>query len=438
MNLVAFFKMDRMKIMLKEKLKFLKSSQEPPVLTSEEEVSKQDLRLINDLNAALQHEQHKGMYWGVRLLGIFLIVFIIWAYNSTLEEVTRGQGSIIPSSREQVIQSLDPGIITEMLVKEGEIVEKDQVLLKLDDTRSSAVFRESEAKVKNLEAMQIRLKAEAYNVPLVFPEEVDDELKQREMTAYKAHLRQKEDAVASLSKSKALLDREISITAPMVKQGVVSEVELLRMSRQSSDLAMQIAERINKYTADANNELIRVESELAQARENMANRADPVERALMRAPVRGIVKNIRVNTVGGVISAGQDIMEIVPLDDTLLVEAYIRPQDVAFIHPGQTALVKLTAYDYAIYGGLTGKVTLLSPDTLRDQKRPGELNLDPNEAYYRVIIQTDEGDLTDKNGKPLPIIPGMIASVDIKTGEKTVFQYLIKPITRLKQAMQER
>ncbi|MBO7080448.1 MAG: HlyD family type I secretion periplasmic adaptor subunit [Neisseriaceae bacterium] len=406
--------------------------------TPQENVSKNDLHLINDLNAALQHEKHKGLYWAITLLFAFLVIFVIWAYFSPLEEVTRGQGSVIPSSREQVIQSLDPGVITEMLVKEGDIVEKDQILLKLDDTRSSAIFRESEAKVKNLEAMQARLKSEAYGIPLSFPAGLDEELVKRETAAYKARLRQLHEAVASLRNSKALLDKEINITAPMVKQGVMSEVELLRMRRQSSDLALQIAERDNKYATDANNELIRVEADLAQAKENMAQRADPVERALMRAPMRGVVKNIRINTVGGVVSAGQDIMEIVPLDDKLLVEAYIRPQDVAFIRPGQPALVKLSAYDYAIYGGLDGKVTLLSPDSLRDVKRTGEFNLDPNQSYYRVLVQTDGKGLTDKNGKPLEIIPGMVATVDIKTGEKTVFQYLIKPITRMKQAMQER
>lgn len=406
--------------------------------TVPENLSKQDLRLVSDLNAALQHETHKGMFWALILLAAFLVVFVVWSYNSVIEEVSRGQGSVIPSSREQVIQSLDPGIIVEMLVKEGEVVEKGQVLLRLDDTRSSAVLRESEAKVANLEAMLIRLRAEARDEPLEFPPEIDPDLVKREIAAYEAHKKEVQDATASLSRSKALLDREIAITAPMVRQGVVSEIELLRMRRQSSELGLQIAERNNKRTSAANDELIKVEAELSQARENMAMRADPVERALVRAPVRGIVKNIRINTVGGVIGQGQDIMEIVPLDDKLLVEAYIRPQDVAFIHIGQEAVVKLSAYDYALYGGLEGKVTLLSPDTLHDQKRPGELKLDPNTAYYRVIIQTDNSILTDKNGKPLPIIPGMIANVDIKTGEKTVFQYLIKPITRLKQAMQER
>lgn len=397
-----------------------------------------DLHLLNDLNAALQREKHPGMFWMIIFLFVFLTVFIIWAYNSDVQQVTRGTGSIIPSSREQVIQSLDPGIITEMNVKEGDTVEKGQILLKLDDTRSRAVLRESQAKVANLEAMAARLKAEAYGTALSFPDNIPAELKQRETSAYTARKREVTDAVADLRTTKASLDKEIAITRPMVQQGVMSEVELLRMQRQSTDLGMQISARQNKYAADANNELVRVESELAQARENTAMRADPVERTQIRAPVRGIVKNIRINTVGGVVSAGQDIMEIVPLDDKLLVEAYIRPQDVAFVHPGLPAVVKISAYDYSLYGGLNGKVTLISPDTLQDQRRPSELKLDPNQAFYRILVQTDGHSLTDKNGKELPIIPGMIATVDVKTGQKTVFQYLIKPITRLKQAMQER
>lgn len=416
----------------------MQKKRENPKSTGTELINQKDLKLINDLNVALQEEKHQGLFWSVILLFVFLVVFVIWAYNSNIEEVTRGQGSIIPSSREQVIQSLDPGILTQMLVEEGEIVKKGQILLKLDDTRSSAVLRESEAKVDNLEAVRARLRAEAHGVALTFPDHVDPELKDRETVVYQAHKKELEDAVGNLKRSKNLLDKEIGITAPMVQKGVMSEVELLRMRRQSSELGLQISERTNKYASNANNELVRIESELAQAKENMAMRADPVERSLIRAPMRGIVKNIRINTIGGVISAGQDILEIVPLDDNLLVEAYIRPQDVAFIHPGQGAVVKLTAYDYSIYGGLKGTVTLISPDTLRDQKRPGDLKLNPNEAYYRVIIKITQNDLTDKNGKSLDIIPGMIASVDIKTGEKTVFQYLIKPITRLKQAMQER
>ena len=409
-------------------------------MSSENNVKSKDLHLINDLNAALQKEKHSGQFWVIILFFIFLVVFVIWAYNSPIEEVTRGQGNVIPSSREQVVQSLDPGIITEILVKEGDIVEKGQVLLKLDDTRSSAVLRESEAKVQNLEAMIARLKAEAYGKELSFPKNVSNELRQREHAAYVARRRAVTDAVSSLTASKAALDKEIEITAPMVAQGVVSEVELLRMRRQSSELTLQITERRNRYMADANNELVQAGSELAQAKENMAMRADPVDRSQIRAPMRGIVKDIQINTVGGVVNVGQDIMQIVPLDDKLLVEAYIRPQDVAFIRPGLPAVVKVSAYDYSIYGGLNGKVTLISPDTVSNsmQNRANDLKLDPNQVYYRILVQTTSNSLKDKNGKEMPIIPGMVATVDVKTGEKTVFQYLIKPITRMKQALSER
>lgn len=403
-----------------------------------EKISQSDLHLINDLNMALQTEKHRGMFTVVLVLFALIITFCLWAYYSTVEEVTRGQGSVIPSSREQIVQSLDPGTIAEMRVKEGDVVEKGQVLLKLDDTRSSAVLRESEAKVVNLEAMIARLRAEAYGVALHFDEHIPKELRQRETAAYQARRRALTDSVSGLRESKRNLDQEIAITAPMVAQGVMSEVELLRMKRESTNLSLQINDKQNQYAADANNELVKMEAELAQARENMAMRTDPVERSEIRAPLRGIVKNIQINTVGGVVQAGQDILEIVPLDDKLLVEAYIRPQDVAFMRPGLDAVVKISAYDYAIYGGLNGKVTLISPDTLSNQKRADELKLDQNQQYYRILVETDGNAIKDKNGKPMEIIPGMVATVDVKTGEKTVFDYLVKPITRLKQALRER
>ncbi|MDO4693974.1 MAG: HlyD family type I secretion periplasmic adaptor subunit [Eikenella sp.] len=404
----------------------------------EQPIKEADLALINDLNAALQTEKHRGIFAVTLLFALLLVIFVAWAYNSPLEEVTRGQGSVIPSSRDQIVQSLDPGIIREIKVKEGDVVEKGQVLILLDDTRSSAVLRESEAKVNNLQAISARLQAEAHGTTLQFPAGLPAELRARETAAYQARRRAMADAVSGLQQSKAMLDREIAITEPMVAQGVMSEVELLRMKRQSADLSQQIAERRNRYVTEASNELVQIESELAQARENMAMRADPVDRSQIRAPLRGVVKNIRINTVGGVVQAGQDILEIVPLDDKLLVQAYIRPKDVAFIRPGQEAVVKISAYDYAIYGGIEGKVTLISPDTLQDDRRSSALKLNPDEAYYRVLVETSGNRMTDGNGQPLEITPGMTATVDIRTGEKTVFQYLIKPITRMKQALQER
>ncbi len=401
-------------------------------------LSKSDLQLVSDLNAAMQQEKHRGLTWSITLLGLFILVFFFWAYNSKLEEVTRGQGSIIPSSGQQMIQSLDPGILKTLHVKEGDLVEKGDILVTIDDTRSSASLRETEAKVENLEAMLVRYRAEAYGVSLQFPAGMSKQLIQRETAAYRARKRTLDGAVSGLKKSKKILDEQIYRTEQMVKRGVSSKIELLRMQRESADLGLKISERQNQYVSDANNELVRIEADLAQARENLAMRADPVKRAEIRSPVRGIVNNIQKNTVGGVISAGENIMEIVPVDEALLVQAYINPQDVAFIYPGQAAVVKVTAYDYAIYGGLDGEVKVISPDTLSDDRRPSSLNLDASQSFYRVEIETKNSTLTDKNGKPLQILPGMVVSVDIKTGEKTVFQYLTKPMTRMKQALRER
>lgn len=401
-------------------------------------MNKKDVKLVGDLNAAMQQEKHRGLWWGIVFLGVFITVFVIWAYFSKLEEVVRAQGAIIPSSRQQMIQSLDPGILASLNVREGDLVEKGFVVATLDDTRSSAVLRETAAKVDNLEATLARYRAEAYGAPLTFPEGVSEELIKRETSAYDARQKTLNEAIAGLSASKNILDEQIARTAQMVKRGVSSKIELLRMQRESSDLALQITERQNQYQSEANDQVVRLESELAQARENLAMREDPVARSQIRSPVRGIVNNIKINTIGGVINAGEDIMEIVPIDDNLLVQAYIKPRDVAFVHEGLPAVVKLSAYDYSIYGGLDGKVILISPDTLSDERRPSELNLNADNSYYRVLIETEGSTIKDRNGDPMPVRPGMPATVDIKTGEKTVFEYLIKPFTRFKQALRER
>ncbi|MBQ0270902.1 HlyD family efflux transporter periplasmic adaptor subunit [Providencia huaxiensis] len=392
----------------------------------------------HDLQSVMKKERHTLLFLPILFLALLLTVFIIWAYFSDLEEIIRGQGTIIPSSREQVIQSIDPGNIEEMFVKEGDIVEKGQILLKLDDARSMAVLRESQAKVQNLDAIYIRLYSESRNEEPDFSAVNDQKLVEREMNAFNAKKRQRDEAIAGLRQSKNLLDREIAITRPLAKEGLVSHVELLRMERQSVELATQINERENNYIAEANEELIRVGSELAQAKENMGMREDHVIRSEIHAPVRGIVKNIKITTVGGVVNTGQDILEIIPLDDKLMVEAYIRPQDVAFLRPEMPAVVKITAYDYAIYGGLKGTVKLISPDTLSNNNQRNDLKLNQEETFYRIIVETETNYLLDKNNNKMDIIPGMIASVDIKTGEKSVFDYLIKPITRMKQALTER
>lgn len=407
-------------------------------MARKDKLSKRDLKLVNDLNAAMQEETHYGLWLGVLLITSLMIVFIYWAYNSELEEVTVGQGSVIPSSRQQMVQSLDGGILKSLEVREGQSVKRGDVLVTLDDTRYSAILAESEAKMLNLEAMTARYSAEAYGTPLQFPDNVSEELRNRETIAYKARKKALEETLSGLHKSKQILDEQIRRTAAMVQRGVSSEIELLRMQQQSTDITLKINETQNKYTTDANDNLVRTAAELAQARENVAKNADPVARAVIYSPVDGIVNNIKFNTIGGVIRAGEDIMEIVPIGENLLVQAYIRPQDVAFIRPGQEAVVKLSAYDYSVYGGLEGVVTLISPDTLQDDRRPSQLNLNANESYYRVLVETNDSKLTDRNGEPLEIIPGMVATVDIKTGKKSVFDYLTRPVTRMKQAFRER
>lgn len=392
----------------------------------------------HDLESVMRKERSNLLFLPIIFLALLLTIFVVWAYNSHLEEIIRGQGTIIPSSREQVIQSIDPGNIQEMYVKEGDIVEKGQILLKLDDARSMALLRESQARVQNLEAISARLQGESRNEVPDFSKITDQDLVERETNAYNAKKTQRDQAFAGLRQSKGLLDREIAITKPLAKEGLVSNVEILRMERQSVELATQINERMNNYLAEANAELVKVESELDQAEETMSMREDPVTRSEIRAPVHGIVKNIKINTIGGVVNTGQDILEIIPLDDKLMVEAYIRPQDVAFLRPGMPVVVKVTAYDYAIYGGLNGVVKLISPDTLSNDTRRSELKLNPDETFYRILVETDTNYLLDKNNHKMEIIPGMVASVDIKTGEKSVFDYLIKPITRMKQAMTER
>jgi adhesin transport system membrane fusion protein len=371
-----------------------------------------------------------------------LLFALIWAGVSSLDEITRGQGKVIPSSREQVIQSLDSGVLREMLVREGDLVEKDQVLLQMDDARSGAGFREANEKYLSLLALASRLRAEANDMPLKFPPELNNEeqLVQQETHAYKARKNALSESLLALDTSLAALSREIALTAPLVKQGVMSEVELLRLRRQHADLLGQRAERRNRYITDANNELTRVNSELSQTKENASAREDAYLSTTIKSPMKGVVKNVQVTTVGGVIQAGQPILEIVPTEDEMLVEAYVKPSEVAFLHVGQKAVVKLSSYDFNKYGGLDGELEHLSPDTLKDerqQRRPGGNPVDMEEGYYRILVRIKDTNLV-RNGKRIEPTPGMTATVEIRTGQKTVLEYLFRPLQNVSQALRER
>ena len=384
-----------------------------------------------------ERQASKSLVWAT---GLTLLLALIWASFFELDEITRGQGKVIPTSREQVIQSLDSGVLSEMFVREGSIVEKDQVLLRIDDARSGAVYREAQEKFLSLTALSARLKAEAYGTALVFPPALNKypALMQQELQAFNARKRSLTQSLQALDSSLAAVTRELTITEPMVRQGVMSEVELLRLKRQQADLMGQRAERQNRYLTDANNELTRVASELSQTKENASARQDAFLRTTIRSPLKGVVKNVQITTVGGVVQAGQSILEIVPTEDEMLVEAYVKPSEVAFLKVGQAAVVKLTAYDFNKYGGLDGVLEHLSPDTLRDekQKKPGN-PVELEEGLYRILVRVKESPDV-RNGLRLTPTPGMTASVEIRTGYKTVLEYIFRPLQNVTQALRER
>ena len=384
-----------------------------------------------------ERQASKTLIWAT---AITLALGLGWASFFELDEITRGQGKVIPSSREQVIQSLDSGVMSEMFVREGSVVEKDQILLRIDDARSGAVYREAQEKFLALLALAARLKAEAYGTALVFPEELKSEpaLMRQEMQAFNARKLALSESLRAVDASLASVTRELTITEPMVRQGVMSEVELLRLKRQQSELMGQRAERQNRYLTDANNELVRVSSELSQTKESATAREDAFRRTTIKSPMKGVVKNVQITTVGGVVQAGQSILEIVPTEDVMLVEAYVKPSEVAFLKVGQPAVVKLTAYDFNKYGGLDGVLEHLSPDTLRDEKqrKPGN-PVELEEGLYRIIIRVKPSSEL-RNGLRLTPSPGMTASVEIRTGYKTVLEYIFRPLQNVSQALRER
>ena len=390
--------------------------------------------------ATVEDDERRASKTLVWATGITLILALTWASWFQLDEITRGQGKVIPSSREQVIQSMDTGVMSELFVREGSLVEKDQVLLQIDDARTGAVFREAQEKFLSLSALAARLKAEAYGTALKFPPEVSQEpgLIQQETQAYNARKRALSESLQSLDISLAAVTRELSMTEPLVKQGVMSEGELLRLRRQQSELMGQRAERQNRYLTDANNELVRVASELSQTKENASAREDAFRRTTVRSPMKGVVKNVQATTVGGGIQAGQPILEIVPTEDEMLVEAYVKPSEVAFLKVGQKAVVKLTAYDFNKYGGLDGVLEHLSPDTLRDerQKKPGN-PVELEEGLYRIMVRVKETTGL-RNGLKLTPTPGMTATVEIRTGQKSVLEYHFRPLQNVTQALRER
>lgn len=390
----------------------------------------EDKRRYNDQVDEAEIVKSSRIIW---IFVLLIISFIVWAYFAPLVEVSKGTGKVVPTSREQVIQSLEGGIISELLVREGDIVEADQILAQLDLTKTEANVGESSARYRAALASIARLESEVNQTELSFPDELENypHLIETETRLYTTRKEGLDESLAGLRQALGLVQQELRLTRSLAQSGAASNVEVLKLQRQVSELQLKITDKRSEYMVQAREELARAKAEADSLESVIRGREDSLARLTLRSPVRGIVKDVAVTTRGGVIPPNGQLMSIVPLDEQLLIEARISPRDVAFIYPGQEASVKITAYDHSIYGGLDGEVTLISPDTIQDEVKPEVF-------YYRVFIRTETHELVTESGTPYPIVPGMIATVDIKTGEKTVFDYLMKPINKAKEAMSER
>ncbi|ABI57508.1 HlyD family type I secretion periplasmic adaptor subunit [Alkalilimnicola ehrlichii MLHE-1] len=370
----------------------------------------------------------------IGLVGLFVGAFVVWAYWAELAEVSSGQATVVPSRGTQVIQSLEGGILQELLVAEGEMVEPGQPLARLDPTRTQADMDEVIARYQGALARKARLEAElAGEGEIRFPEELDlaSEVVAAERTLFEARRAHLERTEQDIRTSLQLVGNERSITEELVRAGAASEVELLQLRRSEADLRRELNQLRNEFRVRARQDLAETRTEVEALRSSLRGHEDTRQRQTLRSPVRGRVQNLAVTTIGGVLAPNGELMEIVPQDGELRIEARISPRDIAYIHPGQRAQVKITAYDYAIYGGLEGEVVNISPDTERDE-------INPEEVYYKVFIHTDSDELVVENGQRFPISPGMVAEVDIETGQRTVLQYIIKPFNRAREALRER
>ncbi len=436
--------------------------------------NQEDLHFMPDVHAAARRRGHRFASILTFLTFLFIGIMGVWAHYAVLDEVTRGEGRVIPSSKIQVIQNLEGGILAETLVREGDIVQAGDILVRIDNTAAQASFRDLQAQHYTLLATIERLDAQQSGRDMKIDQDLRDkapaavadqeslfDFLRRQLTAQISVLEsqalQRTQEIAEMNsrtkqlrRSLALTREERAITEPLVRNGVMPRVELIRIDRQVSDLEGEIGtirlsiprlqsavkeaeQRIEEVRLSAKseitNELNRARAELQSIRQTMFAGADRVTRTEVRSPVHGTIKELMHTTVGGVIRPGEDILEIVPLDDRLLIEAQIRPTDIAFLRPLQNAVIKVAAYDFSIYGGLKATVEQISADTIKDEQ---------GDSFYRVYLRTDQNTIVHQ-GNELPIIPGMTTTVEILTGKKSVLDYLLKPILKARdRALRER
>ncbi|WP_133405500.1 HlyD family type I secretion periplasmic adaptor subunit [Parashewanella tropica] len=456
-------------------------------LTSEE------LDMVDDVYGAMMTDAptvHRLIIWS---LAAMMFCFLVWSYFSELDQVTTGVGKVIPSSQVQIIQSLDGGILQEMHVREGMLVTKGQALARIDDTRFRSDFAQQEQEELGLKANLIRLQAELDSLqvsnldtdwrkqvnimlkPMVFTEDLtqkEPELVARQQEEYTGRLknlknqveilarqiqqRQQEmqelsSKIKTLSTSYQLLTRELELTKPLAEKGIVPEVELLKLERGVNDMQGELAglrilrpkikaaldeailkrrEAVFVFAAENRSKINEWQTKLSRITEAQVGAKDKVSKAVITSPVNGTIKTVHINTLGGVVQPGVDIIEIVPSEDQLLIEAKVSPKDIAFIHPGLPAVVKVTAYDFARYGGLNGTVEHISADTTQDEE---------GNSFYVIRVRTKDSNLTKQDGTLMPIIPGMLTSVDVITGQRSILEYILNPILRARDsALRER
>ncbi len=435
----------------------------------------EDLHFMSEVDAAIHRKGSSMAFVLTMVIALMMVIFVLWAHFTVLDEVTRGTGQVIPSRKVQVIQNLEGGILQEILIHENQIVNKGDILIRIDNALAASQYRDAFTKAAGHEAAIVRLNAEIEGKSeIVFSDQfkdADPQVLEDQQSIFKAHQQQlqaelnvlrsqhsqKQQEITEMRSRKEQLERSLGlakqqrdIAKPLVDQGVYPRVDYLALERDISSLrgdidalrlaiprirqaaneaSRRIEQRRAEVKAQALDEKNSHRGELKSLREIMSAGEDRVTRTDVRSPVRGTIKQINLNTIGGVVRPGESILEIVPLDDTLLIEARIRPADIAFLHPGQKAMVKITAYDFSIFGGLEGVVEAISADTIED---------DNGESFFKVKLRTQKNAITYRN-EELPIIPGMTASIDILTGKKSVLAYLLKPILRAKQnALRER
>jgi len=431
-------------------------------------LSPEDQEFINSLNAAIAEHTPRKMRWALYFWAVAIVLFIVWASFTQIDEITRGQGAVVPSGENQIVQNLEGGIVKKIYVKIGDSVEKGQKLLKIANLKSEAQRGSTNIKELELKAKIIRLKAEAEgkefkvdpaiekNIPVFISNERSLFLsRQKELNAKLAALKDKrlqkeqelkevKEKLVHLKRTASLIDEEVKMMKPMVAQGVKSKVAFMQLQREQSKIKEELSSAQNSiprikagisevrnnikeakidFQNQAKKELNEVTAEAMRVKKSFQALDDQVGRTLVRSPIKGVIQKLFIHTVGGVIKPGEDLVEIVPTDDILWLEVKIKPSDIAFIYPGQKAVVKVSAYDFGIYGSLEGKVVHISADTSKDEK---------NNVFYTIHIKTNKNYLGSES-KPLKIIPGMTVNVDIMTGKKTVMDYILKPILKAKE-----